>query len=118
MADKSTATRRQFAVNSRRAPRPILLSQAPNEFATLRIDAWPAQMSQTAPPAANTPIAMPPIDGGRLNQHQHVAPPRPHPSQNQPEQTVRRSKAPIRTRPDGQLMAQGKYLEQEVSTSR
>ncbi|HEY6613173.1 MAG TPA: hypothetical protein VIZ32_01600 [Vicinamibacterales bacterium] len=71
-----------------------------------------------APPAANEPIAVPPIDGGRLNQHQRVAPPRPHPSQDQPEQTVRRSKAPIRTRQDGQLVGQGKHLEQEVSTRR
>ena len=70
------------------------------------------------PPPAKEPIAVPPIDGGRLNQHQRVAPPRPHPSQDQPEQTVRRSKAPIRTRQDGQLVGQGKHLEQEVSTRR
>src|SRR5262245_55198520 len=79
---------------------------------------WTARTSQTAPPAAREAIAVPPIDGGRLNQHQHVAPRRPHPSQNQPEQTVRRSKASIPTRPDGHLMAQGQYFEQEVSTSR
>ena len=71
-----------------------------------------------APPAANEPIAVPPIDGGRLNQHQRVAPLRPHPPQDQPQQTVRRSKAPIRTRQDGQLVAQGKHLEQEFSTRR
>jgi len=60
------------------------------------------------------------IDGGRLNQHQHqhIAPPRPQPSQNQPEQAVRRSKASIRPRPDGQLMGQGKHLEQEALTHR
>jgi hypothetical protein len=75
-------------------------------------------MSRPMPPPAKEPIAVPPIDGGRLNQHQHVTPPRPHPSQNQPEQAVTWSKASIRTRPDGQLMAQGKYLEQEVSTGR
>ena len=97
----------QFAVNSRRAPKPILLSQAPNELATRRIDAWSSRASRTAPPAANEGIAVPPIDGGRLNQHQRVAPPRPHPSSNQPQQAVRRSNAPIRARQDGQLVAQG-----------
>jgi hypothetical protein len=64
------------------------------------------------------PIAMPTVDGGRLNQHQRVSPPRPHPSQDQPQQTVRRAKAPIRTCQDGQLVAQGKHLEQQVSTRR
>jgi hypothetical protein len=61
---------------------------------------------------------VPPIDGRRLNQHQRVAPRRPHPLQDQPQQTVKRSKAPIRTRQDAQLVAQGKHLEQEVSTRR
>ena len=59
---------------------------------------------------------MPPIDSGRLNQHQCVAPPWPDPSQDQPQQTVRWSKAPIRTCADSQLVAQGEDLEQEVST--
>jgi hypothetical protein len=58
------------------------------------------------------------MDGGRLNHHQRVAPPRPHPSQDQPQQTVRRSKAPIRTCADGQLVAQGKHFEQQFSTRR
>jgi hypothetical protein len=50
------------------------------------------------------PIAMPPVDGGRLNQHQRVSPPWPHPSQNQPQQTVSWAKAPVRTHQDGQLV--------------
>jgi hypothetical protein len=88
------------------------------KIATRRIDAWSSRTSRTAPPAANAPIAVPPIDSGRLNQHQRVGPPRPHPSQDQPQQTVRRSKVPIRTRQHGQWVAQGKHLEQEVSPRR
>jgi hypothetical protein len=65
---------------------------------------------------ANEPSAVPPIDGGRLDQHQCVAPPWPHPSHDQPQQTVRPSKAPIRTCADGQLVAQGEDFKQEVST--
>jgi hypothetical protein len=61
---------------------------------------------------------MPTVDGGRLNQHQRVSPPRPHPSQDEPQQTVRWAKTPIRTRQNGQLVAQGQHLEQQVSTRR
>jgi hypothetical protein len=61
---------------------------------------------------------MPPVDGGRLNQHQRVSPPRPHPSQDQPQQTVRWAKAPVRTRQYGQLVVQDKHLEEQVSTRR
>jgi hypothetical protein len=61
---------------------------------------------------------MPTIDGGRLDQHQRFPPPRPPPSQRQPEQTVSGAKAPIRTSEYAQLMAQGETLEQEVSTRR
>jgi hypothetical protein len=64
------------------------------------------------------PIAVPTIDGGRLNQDQRVSPLPPQPSQDQPQQTVRPPKAPIRTREDGDLVVQGKHLEQQVSTSR
>ena len=64
------------------------------------------------------PLAMPPIDGGRLDQHQRVSPPRPQLSQHQPEQTVRCAKAAIRTNEDVQLVAEGKDLEQQVSTHR
>jgi hypothetical protein len=61
---------------------------------------------------------MPPLDGGRLNQQQRVSPPRPHPAQDQPQQTVRWAKASVRTRQYGQLVVQGKHLEQQVSTRR
>jgi hypothetical protein len=105
-------------VNARRAPQLILIGQAPDEIAALRIDAWSARTSRTAPPAAHERSAVPPIDGARLNQHQGAAPSPPHPSQDQPHETVSPSKAPIRTREDGQLVAQGEYLEQKVSTSR
>jgi hypothetical protein len=103
-------------VNSRRAPQRILLGQAPNEIATRRIDAWSSRTSRAAPPTANELSAVPPVDSRRLNQHQRVAPPGPHSSQDQPQQTVRRSKAPIQTCADGQLVLQGEDLKQEVST--
>jgi hypothetical protein len=61
---------------------------------------------------------MPTIDGGRLDQHQCFPPPGPQPSQEQPKQTVRWAKAPIRTSEDAQLVAQGKTLEQEVPACR
>jgi hypothetical protein len=57
---------------------------------------------------------MPTIDGGRLDHHQCFPPPGPQPSQEQPQQTVRWAKAPIRTSQDAQLVAQGKTLEEEV----
>ena len=61
---------------------------------------------------------MPTIDSGWLDQHQCFPPPGPQPSQEQPRQTVRWATAPIRTSEDAQLVAQGKTLEQEVSTRR
>jgi len=59
---------------------------------------------------------MPTVDRGRLDQHQRVCPRRPQLSQLQPEQTVRWTKAAIRTNEDVQLVAEGKDLEQQVST--
>ena len=59
---------------------------------------------------------MPTSDCGRLDQHQRFPPPRPQPSQAQPEQMVRWAKASIRPSEYVQLVAQGKILEQEVST--
>jgi hypothetical protein len=56
---------------------------------------------------------MPTIDGGWLNQHQRFLPLGPQPPQKQP---VSWAKALIRTREDAELVAQGKSLEQEVST--
>jgi len=58
-------------------------------------------------------IAMPTVDGG---QQQRVSPPRPRTSQHQPEQTVKWAKATIRTNQYAQLVAEGKDLEQQVST--
>jgi hypothetical protein len=59
---------------------------------------------------------MPTGDRGRLDQHQRFPPPRPKPSQAQPEQTIRWAEASIRTGKYRQLVAQGKMLEQEVPT--
>jgi hypothetical protein len=59
---------------------------------------------------------MPTGDRGRLDQHQRFPPPKPHASQAQPEQTVTRAEASIRTSEYAQLVAQGKTLEEEVST--
>jgi hypothetical protein len=50
-------------------------------------------------------FAMPLADRGRLDQLQGVPPPRPHPSQAQPEQTVTRAEASIRTSQHAQLVA-------------
>jgi hypothetical protein len=64
------------------------------------------------------PLAMPPVDSGRLE---------PAPARlsteatnvvHQPEQTVRWAKATIRTNAYAQLVAEGKDLEQQVSTRR
>jgi hypothetical protein len=61
---------------------------------------------------------MPTIDGGWLDQHQRFPPSGPQPPQKQPKQTVSWTKAPLRTSEDAELVAQGKSLEQEVSTRR
>ena len=73
----------------------------------------PAKASRATAPPSSEPIAMPTFDGGRLDQHQRVSPPRPRPSQDQPQQTVRCAKAPIRTSEHSQLVAQAR-----VSRSR
>ena len=59
---------------------------------------------------------MPTGDRGRLDQHEGLAPPGPPPSQAHPQLTVRRTEASIRPAEYAQLMAQGKNLEEEVST--
>ena len=64
------------------------------------------------------PLAMPPIDRGRLDQNQCVSPPRPQLSQHQPEQTVSWAKAAIRTNEYVQLVAEGNDREQQISTRR
>jgi hypothetical protein len=61
---------------------------------------------------------MPTFDSGWLDQHQRFPPPGPQPPQKQPKQAVSWAKAPLRTSEDAELVAQGKNLEQEVSTRR
>ena len=59
---------------------------------------------------------MPPGDGRRLDQHQRLPPPRPHPSQAHPEPAVRGAEAAIGTREDAELVAKSEDLEEEVPT--
>jgi hypothetical protein len=61
---------------------------------------------------------MPTIDGGRLDQHQRFPPLGPQPPQNQPEQPVSWAKALVRPSENAELVAEGKSLEQEVSSRR
>jgi hypothetical protein len=61
---------------------------------------------------------MPTLDGGWPDQDQRFSPPAPPPSQKQPKQTVSGAEAPFRTSETAELMAQGKRLEQEISTRR
>jgi hypothetical protein len=61
-------------------------------------------------------FAMPTFDSAWLDQHERFPPPGPPPAQEQPKQTVSWAKAPLRTSQDAELVAQGKNLEQEVST--
>jgi len=83
----------------------------------LWIDAWSSRPPPRATaPASTEPFAMPPGDRGRLDKHQDAPPPGPQPSQAQPEQAVTRAEASIRTSEHAQLVAQGKNLEEEVST--
>jgi hypothetical protein len=99
-------------VDARRAPETVFVSQARNQIANLRIDASSSWTSRTPPPAPIESIAMPAVDGARLDQPQRVFPLGPEPAQEQPQQTVRCAKPPIRTGQDGQLVPQGKHLEQ------
>jgi len=61
---------------------------------------------------------MPTIDSGWLDKRQRFPPPGPEPAQKQPKHPVSWAKALIRTSEDAELAAQGKSLEQEVSTRR
>jgi len=61
---------------------------------------------------------MPTIDRGWLDQHERFPPPGPQPPQEQPKQTISAAEAPTRTNENRELVAQGKRLEQEVSTCR
>src|SRR5262249_37079646 len=81
------------------------------------IDARPSRPApRTAAPASAEAFAMPAGDSGRLDKHQRVLPPRPPPSQAQPEQAVRWAEASVGTSEHAQLVAQGEILEDEVST--
>src|SRR6516225_6804429 len=59
---------------------------------------------------------MPTVDRGRLDQHERLAPPRPHPSQAEPEQSVRGAETSMETRADTELMTKSEDLEEEVPT--
>ena len=53
-----------------------------------------------------------------LDQHQRVPPPRPYASQDQQQDTVSRTTAPIRTCENAQLGTQDEGFEEEVSPCR
>ena len=93
----------------------VVSRHALDEGANVGIDAW----SSRPPPRASAPaspqaFATPPGNRGRLDQHQRVSPPRPHPLQADPEQTVGGAEASIRTSEDAQLVAEGENLEEDV----
>jgi hypothetical protein len=68
------------------------------------------------PPPSTHAFALPPIDSGWLDQDQRFPPPGPQPAQKQPKEPVSWAKALIRTSEHGELVAQGKGLEQEILT--
>ena len=89
---------------------------APDKRTHFRIDARSSRPPHRATaPASTEPFASPPLDCCRLDQHQRLSPPRPQPSQAQPEPTVGGPKASIGTSEDAHLVAQGQKLEEEVS---
>src|SRR5262245_7454339 len=82
----------------------VLGGQLLNQRAPFGVDAWSSGTSRTTPPPSREPVAIPSVDGRGLNQPQRLSPPRPHASQDQPEETINLAKAPIRTsegRPTG-----------------
>jgi len=103
-------------VDPRSAPEPVLGGHLVDQVSALCIDARSARTPLPTAPPSMEPIAMPTVDRGRLNQHERVSPARPHPTQDQPQQTVSAAKAPIRPSENAQLVAQSKNLEQQVST--
>ena len=56
---------------------------------------------------------MPTVDRGRLDQHESLAPPRPHPSQTEPEQAVRGAETSMGPREATELMTKSEDLEEE-----
>jgi hypothetical protein len=105
-----------FAVDPRSAPETILRGHTLNQISTRCIDARSSRTSRATAPASMCAFAMPTIDSGWLDQHQRFPPPGPQPPQKQPQQTVSRAKAPLRTSEDAELVSEGKSLKQEVST--
>jgi hypothetical protein len=59
---------------------------------------------------------MPTVDRGRLDQDESLAPPRPRPSQAEPEQAVRGAETSMGTRADTELMTKSEDLEEKVPT--
>ena len=57
---------------------------------------------------------MPTVDRGRLDQDESLAPPRPHPSQTEPEQAVRGAETSMGPREATELMTKSEDLEEEV----
>ena len=57
---------------------------------------------------------MPTVDRGRLDQDESLAPPRPRPSQAEPDQPVRGAETSIGTRADTELMTKSEDLEEKV----
>src|SRR3989442_249924 len=55
---------------------------AKNQISRWRIDTWSSRTPRATAPAWTESLAMPTIDGGWLDQHQHFPPPGPQPSQN------------------------------------
>src|SRR5262249_35611932 len=62
------------------------------------------------------PLAMPPHDGGRLNEHQRGPPSRPHGSESDPEQSISLTKTRSwdGTFEGGDLLPEGDILKHEL----
>jgi hypothetical protein len=105
-------------VNPRGTPKPVFGGHLVDQVAAFGVDAWSSRASRTMRPPPRETVAMPPVHGRRLHQFQRVAPPRPEASQDHPEQTVSRAKAPIRTSENAQLVTKGEDFKQKVSPCR
>ena len=108
----------QFAMDPRSTPETILRRQSSNQISSGGINARSSRTSRATASASTNAFAMPPIDGGRLDQQQRLPPSGPGRSEEQPLQTVGGSEALMGTREDTELVAQGKHLEHEVKARR
>ena len=61
---------------------------------------------------------MPAIDRGWPDEYQRFSPPGPQPPQEQAKQTISGAETSIRPSENTELVAEGKHLEQEISTRR